>query len=132
MNYEKCQHIEMIKVFMSHPYSSAPFDNTTDSMMIYDKLVDLNFNPFNPLLFHFQQGFKPRDYYYWIRIDLEWLQLCDCVLLCAGWEKSRGCNLEYTRALMLKKPVFYNIDDLKYYYNRNKLTDEERLRIAGL
>jgi hypothetical protein len=107
----------MIKVYIAAPYTlpiGEQFDNVVKTMEVYDILADHGFNPFNPLLSHFQQGFKPRHYDWWIKVDLEWLDYCDCLLRLPG--ESRGADKELNRMVMAGKPVFYNINDLVKYY----------------
>jgi hypothetical protein len=48
-------------------------------------------------------------YYYG---DLAIVKRCDVVLMNAGWEESKGCNLERMFAIDNNIPVFYSIEDL--------------------
>jgi hypothetical protein len=38
--------------------------------------------------------------------DIEALLECDAIYLASGWGNSRGCNLEYTAALIYGKHIF--------------------------
>jgi len=47
-----------------------------------------------------------------IKCDIEWLKLCDAILMLPGWEESEGANIEIEYAVMNGVKVFYNIDDI--------------------
>lgn len=57
----------------------------------------------------------PRPYQDWIKIDLEWVKKCDCLLRLEG--ESKGADGEVELAKSLNKPIFYNETDLYHYYN---------------
>ena len=42
-----------------------------------------------------------------IRKDIENLLRCDSIVMCEGWEQSRGCRLEWHIATMLGLKIFY-------------------------
>ncbi len=52
---------------------------------------------------------------------LNMLDRCDALILCNGWETSKGCLMEYAYALAKDKPIF--IFDKKYLYliKKNKI-----------
>ena len=43
------------------------------------------------------------------RYSKEWLEKCDCVVLCHGWEKSPGTKDELKKAEELGIPVFKSL-----------------------
>lgn len=101
----------MKTVFIASPYTLGDVGvNVKTTMDVADELMDLGFNPFIPLLYHFQHITNPRPYEDWIKIDLEWLSKCDCVLRLIG--ESSGADGEVARAKELGIPVYYNIGDV--------------------
>jgi len=101
----------MKTVFIASPYTLGDVGvNVKVSMDVANELMDLGFNPFIPLLYHFQHIINPRPYEDWIKFDLEWLSKCDCVLRLIG--ESSGADDEVAKAKELGIPVYYNIGDV--------------------
>jgi len=101
----------MVKVYIASPYTLG--DVAVNVKMQLDKvneLMDLGYAPFAPLYSHFQHMAHPRPYEDWIKIDLEWVRVCDCVLRIGG--ESKGADGEVDLAINLGKPIYYNVDDL--------------------
>ena len=44
---------------------------------------------------------------------MDLLVRCDAMILCDGWEDSKGCLNEINEAEIRQIPVFYNINDLE-------------------
>lgn len=44
---------------------------------------------------------------------LAMLKACDAMLLCPGWEHSKGCKVEYNQALGWGLPVFFSIEETR-------------------
>lgn len=61
-------------------------------------------------------NYNAADYY---KRDLYYLMECDQVLFLPGWQKSKGCLLEFTVARTLKMPVYQLAlsqgDELRFY-----------------
>lgn len=113
---------KMIKVYIASPYTLGDVAvNVKLQLDVYDKLMTLGFAPFAPLYSHFQHMTHPRPYEDWIKIDLVWVEACDCVLRLGGESKGADGEVEYAKTL--DKPIFYNIDELiKYYIINNEQT----------
>jgi|Deesub1362A_J573_1020465.scaffolds.fasta_scaffold00107_61 hypothetical protein len=47
------------------------------------------------------------------RYSIDWLEVCDAMLLCPGWEKSRGALAEIEFAKERGIPIFEDLVDLK-------------------
>jgi|AntAceMinimDraft_4_1070372.scaffolds.fasta_scaffold08840_6 hypothetical protein len=110
----------MIKVFVSSPYTKGDMvKNLNDHFKISNKLIDLGFAPFVPLLYHYLEIHQIRDYDVWLDIDLEWLKQSDIMLRLPG--ESSGAEMEEKIANMSGIPVFYNIEDLLNYSEQQKL-----------
>lgn len=105
----------MIKVYIASPYTIGDVAvNVKRQLDFADQLMNLEFAPFAPLYSHFQHMAHPRVYTDWIKVDLEWVAVCDCVLRLDG--ESKGADGEVEYALSLGKPVFYTIQELCDYY----------------
>ena len=102
----------MKTVFIASPYTLGDVGvNVKESMDVANTLMNLGYNPFIPLLYHFQHIVNPRPYEDWIEIDLHWLSKCDCVLRLPG--ESSGADGEVKRAGELGIPVYYSINELQ-------------------
>lgn len=101
----------MKKVYIASPYTIGDIAiNVKNQMDIADKLIDMGFAPFVPLYSHFQHMAHPRPYEDWIKLDIEWIKSCDCLLRLPG--ESKGADDEVKYAMKIGIPVFYNIDEL--------------------
>ena len=106
------------KVYIASPYTKGDVAlNVRKQIDTVDYLISLGFLPFAPLYYHFQHMVHPRPYEDWLSIDLEWVEVCDCVLRLTG--ESEGANKEVELAEKLGIPVFYTIDDMCDFYNRD-------------
>ena len=105
----------MIKVYIASPYTLGDVAvNVKRQIDCADELMNIGFLPFAPLYSHFQHMIHPRPYEDWIQIDLEWVEVCDCVLRLEG--ESHGADGEMIYAKQLGKPVFKSIEKLKEHY----------------
>lgn len=97
----------MIKVYIASPYTKGDVAiNVKAQIDCADKLMGLGFAPFAPLYSHFQHMVHPRPYEDWIKVDMEWVLVCDCLLRLPG--ESSGADDEVEFAIQNKKPVFYS------------------------
>lgn len=107
----------MIKVYIASPYTLGDVAvNVKRQMDTADELIGAGFAPFVPLYSHFQHMAHPRPYAEWVRLDYEWLQVCDCVLRLDG--ESRGADDEVKLAEKLGLPIFHTIAQVMDYYGR--------------
>ena len=105
----------MIKVFISSPYTNgSQAENVKVQIDMAHKLMDLGFAPFTPLLSHFLEIAKPRPYEDWLKLDIEFLKVCDCILRLPG--KSPGADRELKISKDLDIPVFYSLKELSKNY----------------
>jgi hypothetical protein len=101
----------MIKVYIASPYTKGDVAvNVKTQLDCADELMTLGFAPFAPLYSHFQHMAHPRPYSDWIKIDKEWVLVCDCVLRLPG--ESSGADGEVELAKTNGIPVYYSIRDL--------------------
>lgn len=64
----------------------------------------------------FLEGLVDGDfsYYDYFENSQPWLEVSDFMYICLGWEDSSGTKKEIEFAKALGKPIFFNIEDLKY------------------
>jgi len=106
---------DMIKVYVASPYTLGDVAvNVKRQIDAVDELMNKGFAPFAPLYSHFQHMIHPRPYQDWIKIDLEWVRVCDCVLRLEG--ESSGADGEVKLAKELNIPVYYSFDELYAAY----------------
>jgi hypothetical protein len=96
----------MIKVYIASAYRLGDVAiNVKNQLDISDKLMNEGFAPFVPLYSHFHNIIHPRPYKDWIKLDLEWIKSCDCLLRILG--DSTGADEEVYHAKKLGIPVFF-------------------------
>lgn len=105
----------MITVYIASPYTKGDVAvNVKVQLDCANDLMNLDFAPFAPLYSHFQHMAHPRPYADWIKVDLEWVLRCDCLLRLPG--ESSGADGEVEYAKENGKKIFYSIDELKAHY----------------
>jgi hypothetical protein len=53
-------------------------------------------------------GFEIANYNNYLAKDIEvMLNLCDVVIMCPGWKKSKGCRVEHYIAMEFKKEIIF-------------------------
>lgn len=113
----------MIKIYIASPYRLGDTAvNVKRQMDIADKLIENGFNPFIPLLYHFQHMVHPRTPNEWLDIDLEWVKICDCVLRLNG--ESSGADIEVEYANSQGIPVYFSHDDNIDYEELKRFINE--------
>ena len=101
----------MIKVYIASPYTIGDVaQNVKLQIDTVDILMSHGYAPFAPLYSHFQHMAHPRPYEDWMRVDYEWVLVCDCVLRLGG--ESNGADEEVKLALSNNIPVYYSINEL--------------------
>lgn len=102
----------MLKIYIASPYTIGDVAvNVKRQLDVADELMDMGFAPFAPLYSHFQHMAHPRPYTDWIKVDLEWVAACDCVLRLDGESKGADGEVEYAKRIGI--PVFYSMEELK-------------------
>lgn len=101
----------MKKVYIASPYTIGNMAaNVRKQIDCANELINLGYAPFAPLLSHFHDIIHPQLYDTWVKLDLEWVGVCDCLLRLDG--ESKGADGEVKRAIYLGKPVYYSIGEL--------------------
>lgn len=107
---------EIKYVYIASPYSKGdPAVNVRESFVIADDLLENGFAPYPPLYKHFWHIIYPKPSHVWIKLNLEWLKKCDCILRLPGI--SNGADGEVEFAKRIGKPVFYSIEEIVEYNN---------------
>lgn len=82
-----------MKIYISLPISGRPLEEArNEADLIKARLSRVGHTPVSP--FNIYAGKNPtwKDH---ICCDLRALADCDAIILCEGWEESRGCNIEH-------------------------------------
>lgn len=94
-----------IRVYVAGPYTKGDVAiNVREAILAATELSDAGLVPFVPHLTHFWHTVVPRPYEDWLRLDMEWLRLCDFVLRLPG--DSNGADKEVAEARRLGVPVY--------------------------
>ena len=99
------------KVYIASPYTiGSKLANVDRSMKVANELIELGFTPFIPLLNHFQNNEYPQSEKVWLSLDLDWVEVCDCVLRLGG--ESEGADQECAYADKMCIPVFRSVEQV--------------------
>ena len=94
-------------VYLAHPYGGNE-ENVEDAKRIVKNLIKKLPNTvfLSPLQ---ATGFYYKDIPYINGMDhcIELLKRCDELLLCKGWQDSKGCCMEYAAAQITNKPISF-------------------------
>jgi hypothetical protein len=108
----------MKKVYVAGAISSSNTEqslkNIRKGIVMGAKLLKMGYSPYVPHLdYQFNlvqdESIDVKAYY---QHDLEWLTVCDCMLVLEGWENSKGVKNEIRFAWNNKIPVYYSLDEL--------------------
>ena len=109
--------MKQLFVYIASPYSIGDkLTNVKKSLEIANILMDKGFIPYAPLLNHFQNEMFPRPEIDWLVFDINWISKCDALLRLPG--RSSGADQEINVANMIRKPVFYSIEELVKWSKR--------------
>lgn len=101
-----------IKVYIASPYSIGNKEsNVVKSLEMADKLMNMGYVPYAPLLNHFQNKLFPRNESDWINDDLVWLASCDIVFRMPG--ESKGADREAELAKRWGMPVCSSLEEIE-------------------
>lgn len=109
----------MKRVYIAGPYTKGDVAlNVRAAILAAGAVFDAGFAPFVPHLTHFWHLLAPRDYEDWLRLDLEWLACCHCLIRLNG--ESSGADREVARARELGIPVYFDLRDFLDATERNE------------
>ena len=112
-----------IKVYIAGAYTGK--DDVETVRNIYKarelavKLWDLGYAIFCPHMnsMHFENLCNTCDYDGFASAYINFLKVCDCVMLIDNWKQSKGANAEVQKALKWHIPIFESIESLEGFYN---------------
>lgn len=108
-----------MKIYISLPISGHPEAEVREHAdRIKAALSRAGHRPVSP--FDIYAGRNPQ-YADYLCADLRALADCDAIMLCDGWQFSRGCRIERTFAEEFGKAVMYEHQperESEYYFNR--------------
>lgn len=100
-------------VYVAHPYGGKKSNKEKiDTIMSELVLSDTNHDYVSPIHNYGFMYLTGDDYQKGLDICLGLLNHCDVLILCPGWENSRGCNGEYEYAQKHGKAIF-TLDEWK-------------------
>lgn len=109
----------MIKVYVAGPYTIG--DNTLNlrkMILVADELFNKDYAPYVPLLNHFWHLVSPKSEAEWLRLDFEFITVCDVLLRLPG--KSAGADAEVRYAMKHCIYVVFSVQELdSWRLNKN-------------
>lgn len=96
------------RVYIAGPYSKPdPVENTHLAVEVADRLSAVpGIVPYIPHLSLFWHYHSPKPYVWWLEYDVNWVDVCDCVLRIPGL--SAGADDEVRHAMHVDKLVFFS------------------------
>ena len=115
----------MKTVYLAGPYTKPdPVVNTRVAILLGAHLRDAyGVRVFVPHFTHFEHLIDPKPYEHWLKIDLDWLPLCDVLYRMPG--ESSGADKEVTAAIKAGIPVVYDEDQFRAW-----LSDHKEVRVS--
>ena len=112
----------MKKVYVAGAISAPSIEdglkNIRKGIVAGAELLKLGYSPYVPHLdyqFNLVQDKVHIDVETYYKHDLEWLKLCNCMLVLPGWESSRGVNNEIEIAEQCGIPIYFSVEQLLKY-----------------
>lgn len=105
-------------IYISLPITGRESDARERADLMKAALSRAGHNPVSP--FDIFAGKNP-DYADHLCADLRALADCDAIMLCDGWQFSKGCRIEATFAKEFEKVIMYENQpetDSDYFFNR--------------
>ena len=112
----------MLIIYLAHPYSALTLEgveaNVANAEKVGRAMIEKGYGIYIPGKATLHMDLMTESYdeipcSYFYELGLEMMSRCDILLLCPGWEDSRGCRLElkYWRNKYSKDRVFRALDD---------------------
>lgn len=99
------------RVYVAGPYTKGDVAvNVRGAILAASELYDAGLMPYVPHLSHYWHTVAPRPYGDWLRLDMEWLRVCDVLLRLPG--ESSGADKEVCEAVRLGIPCFEHLGEL--------------------
>jgi hypothetical protein len=109
----------MKTVYLAGPYTKPdPVLNTRNAILFGAMLRDTyGVRVFVPHFTHFEHFLVPQPYEHWLKVDLDWLPLCDVLYRMSG--ESSGADAEVEAARAMGKPVVFDIHQFDAWREEN-------------
>ena len=86
------------RIFVSGPYTSGDVAvKVKNAIDAASKLMDAGYAVYLPHLSHFWHFVSPRPYQDWLKLDLEWLKLCDAVVRLPGYSPGADSETKFAQ-----------------------------------
>jgi len=96
-----------MKVFISGHYTNGDVAQNVAKAIYYANLfLEAGHYPYCPHLTHFWHLIYPHEWEKWLKLDLEYLKVCDAYFRIPGSENSKGANIEENEARRLGLKLF--------------------------
>lgn len=100
-----------MRVYIASPYLRGDKEeNVMRQINTFHALTVNGFIPYAPLLGHYIDQHYSMACEWWLEFDLNWVEVCDCVLRLDG--RSDGADREVEHAKKLNIPVYYSLNEL--------------------
>jgi hypothetical protein len=97
------------KIYISGPISGHPIDEVKRRFSAWKrKLTEGGYKAVIPT----ENGLPPdASWLEHMKRDIELLNDCDAIFMLEGWQKSRGCQIEFNIAVEAKIPIIFEINE---------------------
>lgn len=103
-----------MRVYVAGPLSTGTYYEVTKNIRhaidIGERLLETGYAPYVPHYSHFWNLFHPHTWEAWMKLDYEWLKVCDALLRLPG--ESKGADQEVKWAQELGIPVCHTLEEL--------------------
>lgn len=104
----------MKRVYIAGPYSGGDIAmNVRQAVEAADMVLDLGHAPHVPHLYHLWHLISPHPKEEWLKLDRQWLMMCDVVWRLPG--ESAGADMEVELSKYAGLPTVYSIEALKHW-----------------
>jgi hypothetical protein len=113
----------VLRIYVAGPLSTGTYSETTANIRraidYADSIFLMGGAPFVPHLSHFWNLFHMHSWDEWMELDHEWIKVCDALFRMPG--ESRGADQEVAWMKALGKPVYYNMEEVRYALQQARL-----------
>lgn len=106
----------MMKIYVAGPLSTGTYSETTKNVRNAidhaDSIMLLGGAPYLPHLSHFWNLFHMHGWEEWMKLDYEYVKVCDAILRLPG--ESKGADQEVEWAKQLGIPVYHNMPQIAH------------------
>jgi hypothetical protein len=82
--------------YFAHPYTGNEERNFLLATSRTQELLDMGYKVLSPITYtHPLHGTRERTYGFWMDLCLSLVRHCDGIIFAPGWQKSKGCVLEF-------------------------------------